>query len=84
LFLGWGFLSNGLWPLLFPYNGPMYQEKKDERMGSTQLIGIVTSAAIGAVLGAVLFDSLALGPGVLGIGIGAFLGALLGSVVDWR
>ena len=70
--------------MLLPYNGAIYQERKGERMGSRQLIGIVASAAIGAVLGAVLFDYLALEPGVLGIGIGAVLGALLGGVVDWR
>jgi ABC-type cobalamin transport system permease subunit len=53
-------------------------------MGSRELIGIVAGAAIGAVLGAGLFDYLALEPGVLGIGIGAGLGAILVAVLDWR
>lgn len=34
-------------------------------------------AGIGALLGALLFDTLALGPGDWGAGIGAFLGVLL-------
>ena len=51
-------------------------------MGSRKLISIVAGGAIGAVFGAGLFDYLALEPGVLGIGIGAALGALIGGVVD--
>ena len=74
----------GLWPLLLPYNGAIYQDRKGEYMESRQLIGIVAGAALGAVLGDVLFDYLALEPRVLGSGIGAVLGALLGGVVDWR
>ena len=57
---------------------------KSGRMGSRELIGIVAGGAIGAMFGAGLFDYLALEPGVLGIGIGAALGAILVVVLDWR
>jgi hypothetical protein len=49
-------------------------------MESKQLVGI----AIGVVLGAVLFDYLALGPGAFGAGIGGGLGAFLGGALSTR
>ena len=42
------------------------------------------AAAIGIVLGAELFDALHLGSRVLGVGIGAVIGAILGGFVVWR
>lgn len=42
-----------------------------------RLLAIGIGAGVGSVLGAVLFDYLALGPGPWGSGVGAFLGVFL-------